>query len=62
MKKDTGSVGRRPKILQVEANIIWRKYKEAAHTAAAKDPTSQPSLEISPIWPTLSKEEVSKLQ
>jgi hypothetical protein len=30
---------------QVEANIIWRKYKEAAHMAVAKEPISQPSLE-----------------
>jgi hypothetical protein len=48
-------------ILQVEANIIWRKYKEAAHMAAAKEPKSQPSLEISPIRTTLINE-VSKLQ
>jgi hypothetical protein len=48
--------------LQVEANIIWRKYKEVAHMAVAKDPISQPSLEISQIWTTLINEEVSKLQ
>jgi hypothetical protein len=49
------------KVLQVEANIIWRKYKEAAHMAVAKEPISQPSLEMSPIWTTLINEEVSKL-
>jgi hypothetical protein len=49
-------------VLQVEANIIWRIYKEAAHMAAAKESISQPSLEISPIWTTLINEEVSKLQ
>jgi hypothetical protein len=47
---------------QVETNIIWRKYKEAAHMAAEKDPISQRSLEISPIWTTLINDEVSKLQ
>jgi hypothetical protein len=49
-------------VLQVEANIIWRKYKEAAHMAVAKEPISQPSLEISPIWTTLINEKVRKLQ
>jgi hypothetical protein len=49
-------------VLQVEANIIWRKYEEEAHMTVAKDPISQPSLEISPIWTTLINEEVSKLQ
>jgi hypothetical protein len=33
-----------------------------AHMAVAKEPISQPSLEISPIWTTLINEEVSKLQ
>jgi hypothetical protein len=48
------------KVLQVESNIIWRKYKEAVHMAVATDPISQPSLEISPIWTTLINKEVSK--
>jgi hypothetical protein len=47
-------------VLQVESNIIWRKYKEAAHMAVATEPISQPSLEISPIWTTLINKEVSK--
>jgi hypothetical protein len=50
------------KASQVEANILWRKYKEAPHMAVAKEPISQPSLEMSPIWTTLINEEVSKLQ
>jgi hypothetical protein len=37
------------KAVHIEANIICRKYKEAAHMACNTNPISQLSLEISPI-------------
>ena len=37
-------------------NSVLRKYKAAAHLACLKNPISQPSIEISPIWyPLISK-------
>jgi hypothetical protein len=38
------------KVLQIEPNIIYRKYKESAHMSLIDHPISQPSLDISPIW------------
>jgi hypothetical protein len=37
------------KILQIERNRRYRKYKETAHMVCLTDSISQPSLEISPI-------------
>jgi predicted aminopeptidase len=45
------------RILEIESNSGYRKYKESAHTACLTDPISQPSLDISPIWiPRISNE------
>jgi hypothetical protein len=49
------------KAAQIETNIC-RKYKEAAHMACMTNPISQPSLETSPIWVPLIRDEVGRLQ
>jgi len=36
--------------LETESDSKYRKCKESAHMACLTNPTSQPSLEISPIW------------
>jgi hypothetical protein len=38
------------RVLEVESNSRYRKYKESAHMACSVNPISQPSLDISPIW------------
>jgi hypothetical protein len=48
------------RVLEVESNSRYRKYKESAHMACSTNPTSQPSLGISPIWIPLINEEVNK--
>jgi predicted GIY-YIG superfamily endonuclease len=50
------------KTIQIEANNIYRKYKEAALMACITNPISQPSLEFSPTWIPLICEEVGRLQ
>jgi hypothetical protein len=40
------------KVLQIEPNATYRKYKESAHVSA-RPPASKPSLDISPIWTPL---------
>jgi hypothetical protein len=42
------------RILEIESNSRYRKYKELAHVACLKTPISQFSLDISPIWIPLS--------
>jgi hypothetical protein len=37
------------KVLQIEPNLTYRKYKESAHMSVVDRPISQPSLDISPI-------------
>jgi hypothetical protein len=49
------------RVLQIEPNIIYRKYKESAHMSLLINPISQPSLDISPIWTPVISEEVGKL-
>jgi hypothetical protein len=45
------------RILEIESNRRYRKYKESAHVACLTNPISQPSLDISPIWiPLISNE------
>jgi predicted GIY-YIG superfamily endonuclease len=45
------------RILEIESNSRYRKYKESAHMACLINPISQPSLDISPIWiPVISNE------
>jgi predicted GIY-YIG superfamily endonuclease len=36
------------RILEIESNCRYRKYKESAHMACLTNPISQPSLDISP--------------
>jgi hypothetical protein len=38
------------RVLEIESNSRYRKYKESAHMACLINPVSQPSLDISPIW------------
>jgi hypothetical protein len=38
------------RILEIESNSRYRKYKELAHMACLTDLISQPSLDIFPIW------------
>jgi hypothetical protein len=38
------------KVLWIEPNTTYRKYKESAHMSLQDHPISQPSLDISPIW------------
>jgi hypothetical protein len=45
------------KVLQIEPNATYRKYKESVHMSLLDHPISQPSLDISPIWnPIISAE------
>jgi predicted GIY-YIG superfamily endonuclease len=46
------------KVLQTEQNTTYRKYKESAHISLIDHPSSQPSLDISPIWTSVITEEV----
>jgi hypothetical protein len=50
------------RILDIESNSRYRKYKELAHTACSTNPISQSSLDISPIWTPLISNDVSNLQ
>jgi hypothetical protein len=46
------------KILQIEPNTTYRKYKESADMSLLDQPISQPSLDISSIWtPVITAEE-----
>jgi hypothetical protein len=48
------------RVLEIERNSRYRKYKESAHMACSNNPISQPSLDISPIWIPLISDEVNK--
>jgi hypothetical protein len=48
------------RVLEIESNSRYRKYKESAHMACSTNPVSQPSLDISPLWIPLISKEVSK--
>jgi hypothetical protein len=50
------------RILEIESNSRYRKYKESAHMVCLTNPISQPSLDISPIWIPLMSNEVSNSQ
>jgi hypothetical protein len=50
------------RILDIESNSRYRKYKESAHMACLTHPISQPSLDISPIWIPFISDEVSNSQ
>jgi hypothetical protein len=50
------------RVLEIESNSRYRKYKESAHIACLLNLISQPSLDISPIWTPLISIEVSNSQ
>jgi hypothetical protein len=50
------------RILEIESNSRYRRYKESAHIACLTNPISQSSLDISPIWIPLTSNEVSNSQ
>jgi hypothetical protein len=50
------------RILEIESNSGYTKYKESAHMACLTNPISQPSLDISPIWIPLICDEASNSQ
>jgi hypothetical protein len=50
------------KAIQKEPNTIYRKYKEFAHMAYLENTISQPSLEMSPFWLPVIKEEIKRIQ
>jgi hypothetical protein len=50
------------KVLHIEPNNTYRKYKESTHMSPVDHPVSQPSLDISPIWTPIITAEVRKLQ
>jgi hypothetical protein len=50
------------RVLEIESNSRYRKYKESAHMACLTNSISQPSLDISPIWTPLLSNEVSNSQ
>jgi hypothetical protein len=47
------------RILEIESNIRYRKYKESAHMACLSNPIGKPSLDISPIRIPLISNEVT---
>jgi hypothetical protein len=50
------------RVLQIEPNITYRKYKESTHMSLLDHPISQPSSDISPIWTLVIAAEIKKLQ
>jgi hypothetical protein len=50
------------RILEIESNSRYRKYKELALMACSTNPISRPSLDISPIWIPLINNEVFNSQ
>jgi predicted GIY-YIG superfamily endonuclease len=50
------------KVLHIEPNTTYRKYKESFHMSLLDHPISQPSLGISPIWAPVITAEVKRIQ
>jgi hypothetical protein len=50
------------KVLQIEPNTTYRKYKESAHMSLLDNAISRPSSNISPIWTSIIAAEARKLQ
>jgi hypothetical protein len=61
MKKAT-KYWKEAKVLQIEPNTTYRKYKESAHMSVVDPLISQPSSDISTIWTAITAAEVRKLQ
>jgi hypothetical protein len=60
-KKGTEYVGmKRTKVLQIEPNTTYRKYKESAHMSLLGHPISEPSLDIPLIWTPVVTAEVKE--
>ena len=53
---------KKARILEIESNSRYRKYKESAHLVCLNNPISQPSLDISPIWIPVIRDEVVNSQ
>jgi hypothetical protein len=50
------------RMLQIEPNNTYSKYIESANMSVTAHPLIQPSLDISPIWTSIIKDEVGMLQ
>jgi hypothetical protein len=50
------------KAIQKEPNTTYRKYNESAHMAYLENTSSQPSLELSPFWLPIIREEIKRIQ
>jgi hypothetical protein len=59
-KKNTKYVGKKAKVLQIEPNTTYRKYKESAHISVIDYPISQSTLDMSPIWTPIAAAEVKR--
>jgi hypothetical protein len=46
------------RVLEIESNSRYIKYKESAHMARLTNPISQPCLDISSLWISLISKEV----
>jgi hypothetical protein len=46
------------KVLQIESNTTYTKYKESAHMSLIDHPFNQPNLDISSIWTPIITAEV----
>jgi hypothetical protein len=49
------------KVLKIEQNTTYKKYKESVHMSLIDHPISQPSLDICPIWTPVITAEVKRL-
>lgn len=59
VRRDDRVLREEAKILETENNLVYRKYKEAVYMACLQNPVSRPSVEISPIWHPLVRNELS---
>jgi hypothetical protein len=50
------------RVLEIESKSRYGKYKESAHMACLTNPINQSSLDISPIWISLIRNEVTNSQ
>jgi hypothetical protein len=50
------------RMLQIEPNNTYSTYNESADMSLTAHPLIQPSLNISPIWTPIIRDEVGKLQ
>jgi hypothetical protein len=49
------------KVLKIELNTSYKKFKECDHMSAADQPNMHPSLDTSPIWASIIAAAVRKL-